>query len=287
MRLLDPDLLRTFLAFVDGGSLARAAAIVGRSPSAITAQMQRLEDAVGEALLAPAGRGRVLTPAGDDLVIHARRILDANREAWLSLKGARADGRLAVGATQDFAESVLPDLLRVFARTHARVRVELRIGRSAELSKAFDEGAVDVLIAMRLGAATNEVGIVREPMLWLSARQGLAVSEPELPLAVLDPPCGFRAAAITALERAHRPYRIAASSATLSGLRAAVRGGIAITLRTARWIRDDVVMAPGSLDLPPVGETEFSVRLRHDADPSALALSDLLCEALDASRLAT
>jgi hypothetical protein len=93
----------------------------------------------------------------------------------------------------------------VFARTHARVRVELRIGRSAELSKAFDEGAVDVLIAMRLGPAMNEVGIVREPMLWLSARQGLAVSEPELPLAVLDPPCGFRSAAITALERAHRP----------------------------------------------------------------------------------
>src|SRR5262249_48544465 len=236
MRLLDPELLRTFLAFVDGGSLARAAAIVGRSPSAITAQMQRLEDPVGEPLLAPAGRGRVLTPAGDDLVIHARRILDANREAWLSLKGARADGRLAVGATQDFAESVLPDLLRVFARTHARVRLELRIGRSAELSKAFDEGAVDVLIAMRLGAATNEVGIVREPMLWLRARQGLAVSEPELPLAVLDPPCGFRSAAIATLERAHRPYRIAASSATLSGLRAAVRGGIAITLRTARWL---------------------------------------------------
>ena len=58
MRLIDPELLRTFLAFVDGGSLARAAAIVGRSPSAVTAQMQRLEESVGEPLLAAAGRGR-------------------------------------------------------------------------------------------------------------------------------------------------------------------------------------------------------------------------------------
>ncbi|RWC08837.1 LysR family transcriptional regulator, partial [Mesorhizobium sp.] len=63
MQVLDPDLLRTFLAFVDGGSLANAASVVGRSPSAVTAQMQRLEEIVGEPLLAPQGRGRGLTPA--------------------------------------------------------------------------------------------------------------------------------------------------------------------------------------------------------------------------------
>ncbi|WP_292174881.1 LysR family transcriptional regulator, partial [Mesorhizobium sp.] len=75
MQTLDPDLLKTFLAFVDGGSLAKAASTVGRSPSAVTAQMQRLEEIVGEPLLAPQGRGRGLTPAGEDLVGHARRIL--------------------------------------------------------------------------------------------------------------------------------------------------------------------------------------------------------------------
>jgi DNA-binding transcriptional LysR family regulator len=286
MNFVDPELLRTFLAFVDAGSLARAAGIVGRSPSAVTAQMQRLEEAVGEPLLVPAGRGRVLTPAGDELVIHARRILDANREAWLSLKGARADGRVALGATQDFADSALPDLLRTFARTHARVRLELRIGRSVELIKAFEEGAVDVLIAMRLGPASDEISVLREPMLWLGTSQGLAVAQPELPLAVLDPPCGFRSAAIAALDCAHRPYRIAASSATLSGLRAAVRGGIAITLRTARWIGDGVVDVSKTLSLPPVSNAEFSVRLRNDADAAAVALADLLCESLDASRSA-
>jgi DNA-binding transcriptional LysR family regulator len=246
--------------------------------------MQRLEEAIGEALLAPAGRGRVLTPAGEDLVIHARRILDANREAWLSIKGARADGRVALGATQDFADSVLPDLLRTFARTHARVRLELRIGRSVELVKAFDEGAVDVLVIMRLGPVTDEIGVLREPMFWLGTSQGFAAAQSELPLAVLDPPCGFRTAAIAALDSAHRPYRIAASSASLSGLHAAVRGGIAITLRTARWIRDDIVDASKSLSLPPVPEAEFSIRLRSDADTPAAGLADLLCEALDASR---
>src|SRR5262245_17236100 len=125
MQFLDPDLLRTFLAFVDGGSLARAASIVGRSPSAVTAQMQRREEAAGTALLAPTGRGRALTPAGEELVGHARRILAVHRDAWLSLKGARAEGNVALGATQDFADSVLPSLLRRFARSHSRVRLDL------------------------------------------------------------------------------------------------------------------------------------------------------------------
>ena len=133
MQTLDPDLLKTFLAFVDGGSLAQAASSVGRSPSAVTAQMQRLEEIVGEPLLVAQGRGRGLTPAGEDLVGHARRILAVHSEAWLALKGARAAGRVAIGTTQDFADSGLPELLRAFAASHPRVRIELRVGRSAEL----------------------------------------------------------------------------------------------------------------------------------------------------------
>src|SRR5215467_3704359 len=99
MGAIDPDLLRTFVAFVDAGSLARAANVVGRSASAVTAQMQRLEEVVGVPLLAPDGRGRALTPAGQEFVAHARRILEAQREAWLSIRGAHADGRVALGAT--------------------------------------------------------------------------------------------------------------------------------------------------------------------------------------------
>src|SRR5262245_41957004 len=183
METIDPELLRTFVAFTDSGLLARAAGIVGRSPSAVTAQMQRLEEIVGEALLSPVGRGRVLTPAGEQLLLHARRILAAHREAWLSLKGARADGRVSFGATQDFADSALHDVLRMFARTHPRVRLDLRVGRSVELSKAFDEGAVDVLLTMRIAHTPDEVAVVREPMLWLSAREGLAAPSDPLPIA--------------------------------------------------------------------------------------------------------
>ncbi len=281
MRLIDPDLLRTFVAFVDAGSLARAATVVGRSASAVTAQMQRLEEVVGEPLLAPVGRGRALTTAGQEFLIHARRILDVNREAWLSLKGARADGRAVLGATQDFSESALPGLLRTFARTYPRVRIELRIGRSYELAKAIDDGTTDVVIAMRSDARQGEIGILREPMLWLGAADAAVAAHSELALALLDPPCGFRAAAIAALDMAGRSYRVTATSASLSGLRAAVAAGIAITVRTARWMEPGITDVSSLMELPALPEAVFSIRLRRGADGPAEDLAELLCDMLD------
>ncbi|MEI2298785.1 LysR substrate-binding domain-containing protein [Ensifer sp. MJa1] len=282
MEAFDPDLLRTFLAFAEGGSLAHAAVTVGRTPSAVTAQMQRLEAIIGEPLLAPSGRGRVLTPAGEELVVHARRILEVNRDAWLSLKGAKADGRLALGCTQDFADSNLPDLLRLFARTHPRVRLDLRVGRSRELTTGYDQGAIDVLIVMREGTPPDEVAVLSEPMLWLAAADTPAAVDGELPIAVLDPPCGFRSAATAALDHTGRAYRIAATSPSLSGLRAAVRSGIAVTARTARFMGQGVVLAPQALALPALPNAEFSLRLRPAADKAAVSLADLLALGLPA-----
>ena len=289
MDTLEPDLLRTFLAFVDSGSLARAAAIVGRSPSAVTAQMQRLEDAVGQPLLAPSGRHRSLTLAGEELAGHARRILEAHRTALLSLKGSRAGGRITIAATQDFAESGLPSILRLFAQTHPRLGLDLRIGRSAELAQGFEAGEIDVLLTMRLAPAIDEIGVLREPMIWLVSSEGLVhrsersesagalvASGDELPLALLDPPCGFRAAALAALDKARRPYRIAATSQSLSGLRAAVSAGLAVTLRTARWIGHGVRQADKALKLPEVGDAVFAMRVKAEAPVFAHDLGRLL-----------
>ncbi|WP_109118548.1 LysR substrate-binding domain-containing protein [Azospirillum sp. TSO22-1] len=280
MQHLDPDLLRTFLAFADGGSLARAADVVGRSPSAVTAQMQKLEEIVGEPLFLPAGRSRALTDTGQELVGHARRILDLHRTALLSLKGGRAEGRLTVATTQDFAEHGLAPLLRLFTGTHPRLRLNLRIGRSGELSAAFEAGSIDVLIAMRLKPSADEVTVLREPMLWLAGADGLVRTEGELPLALLDPPCGFRDAALTALERTGRRYRIAATSQSLSGLRAAVAAGIALTARTARWVGQGIAPAPAEFGLPELGEVSFTVRVRADAPPAARDLGGVLGEGL-------
>jgi hypothetical protein len=137
---------------------------------------------------------------------------------------------------------------------------------------------------MRLAPAADEVGVLREPMLWLGPSEGLATTPVELPVAFLDPPCGFRAAAMAALDAVGRSYRIAATSPSLSGLRAAVRGGIAVTVRTPRFMDAGIVRAPSTYGLPDLPEAEFSIRLRADATSPAADLAQLLGGVLDASR---
>lgn len=280
METLDPDLLRTFLAFADAGSLAHAAATVGRTPSAVTAQMQRLQELVGEPLIERAGRGRVLTPAGEDLALHARRILAVHREAWLALKGARAGGEVRLGVTQDFLAAGLPELLRDFARHYPRVSLALRVGRTRELAAELVAGAVDVLIAMRAGPAPDEVAVIDEPMLWLMSADGLAGAAEPLPLALLDPPCGFRDAGLAALNRDGRPFRFAATSPSLAGLMAAVRSGLAVTVRTRRSLGPGIVPASAELALPGLGRAQFSIRVRAEAGRAAADLGTLLAGGL-------
>ena len=78
---LDLDLLRTFLAFADTGSFTMAADRVGRTQSAVSMQMKRLEEACGRALFEKAGRINRLTADGEVLVGYARRMLALNEEA--------------------------------------------------------------------------------------------------------------------------------------------------------------------------------------------------------------
>lgn len=276
--MFDPDLLRVLVAFADAGTLARASEIVGRSPSAVTAQIQRLEEVAGTALLAPSGRGRVLTPAGEELVSHARRILAAHRDAWLSVTGSDQDGQVAIGCTQDFALSALPALLRTYARTHPRVRIDVRIGRTNELTAAFASGTIDVALVVRSAPSAEDLRVWREPMVWLAASDGLAVSAEPLPIGLLDAPCGFRTAALAALDAARRPYRIAATSPSLAGLQAAVVSGLAVTPRTARLIGDEIGAASRQLKLPELPDIAFALRIAAGARRPVCDLADLLAD---------
>ena len=118
----------------------------------------------GEPLLIAAGRGRTLMPPGEELVGHARRILAAHRDAWLNMKVLAGMDECGLGWTQDFADSSLPELLQKFARSHARVRIDLRVSRLQELTSAYDQGKIDILLVMRLGTPADELKVLREPM---------------------------------------------------------------------------------------------------------------------------
>ncbi|WP_428643787.1 LysR family transcriptional regulator [Roseibium sp.] len=240
MRLtnFDMDALRTFATGIDLGSFTRAAARLGRSTSAVSAQLKKLEDQAGARLVEKVGRGLVPTPNGELLLSYARRILALNDEAVEALRGADLHGWVRLGLQEDFGAALLPRVLGRFARSHPKVQIEGRIGRNSELISKISSGELDLAIAW----AGDEIlpfarHVADVPMCWLGADNGetfaaVAGSGDTVALAALEAPCLFRTIACDSLDRQGRSWRLSFASPGLAGLGAAVSAGLGITVRT-------------------------------------------------------
>src|SRR3984957_5125523 len=145
---LPTDLLRSFAAIVDAGSMLRAAERGFVTQSALSLQMKRLEDLVQTSLFQREGRRLALTPAGRSLLGHAREILDANDRAVTALSGDVLAGPARIGIVQDFAETLLSGVLARFAQLNPEIQVQVRVGDSAELLELMQSGQLDVLLGM-------------------------------------------------------------------------------------------------------------------------------------------
>ena len=232
----DLDVLRSFVTGIELGNFAKAADRLGRSTSAVSAQLKKLEDQVGAPILRKAGRGLVLTPAGETLLAYARRLLELNDEAATAVRGVELEGRIRLGMPEDFGEHILTDVLGRFARAHPKVRIEAKVARNAALLEYIDAGSLDLTLLWDSGIATpHSQQLGHLPMRWIASAATSAIppdAANPLPLVAFEAPCLMRSAATAALDRAGIPWRIAFSSPSLSGIWAAVAAGLGVTVRT-------------------------------------------------------
>ena len=154
---LDMDVLRTFVTGFELGSFARAAERLGRSQSAISTQLRKLEEQTGQPLVRKSGRGLLPTAAGERLLAYARRILDLNDEAVGAVRDMEFEGRVRLGLPQDFAESWLPGALGRFGKAHPRVRVDVRTEHNATLVERTIKGELDLLAGPGATAARRRM----------------------------------------------------------------------------------------------------------------------------------
>ena len=169
MHDLPLELLRTFVATVETGSMAAAARVVARTPSAVSLQMSKLGELVGHPLFRRDGRTQALTRAGELLVPHAREILNASERAIAALADERLEGPVRLGTVQDLADGVLPRALSDFAQQYPGVTLEVKVAQSASLLEQAMSGQLDFVICFRGGRATRVIR--REPMVWLGHRE--------------------------------------------------------------------------------------------------------------------
>ncbi|MDH7803302.1 MULTISPECIES: LysR family transcriptional regulator [unclassified Rhizobium] len=288
MRLihLDLDALRSFVIGIETGSFARAADRLGRSTSAVSAQLKKLEDQAETALVRKSGRGLALTESGEVLLSYARRLLDLNDEAISAVRGPELEGWIRLGIQEDFGETVLQQVLGRFTRAHPRVRVEGRIARNIELREKIDSGHLDLALAWDDGIASPAEMIASLPLCWLgaaSAEPVWQVGGPEpLPLAALEAPCLLRSIACNHLDRQGIAWRIAFVSPSLGGLWAATAAGLGIALRTPFGRPPGVrVLDPTAHGLPQLPSLGLNLlRSGKQENPISTHLATIIRQAL-------
>jgi DNA-binding transcriptional LysR family regulator len=271
---LPTELLRSFTAIVDSGSMLRATERVFVTQSALSLQMKRLEETLQTPLFHRDGRRLTLTPAGQTLLTFARDILQTNDRAVATLTGDALAGPVRVGLVQDFAETLLPGVLARFAKLHEETQFQARVAGSAELLELLTSDRLDVVMCM--GAADDPASIRTVPMTWLGD-PALAALE-VLPLAVLEPPCRFRDAALAALDAAGRPYRIVVETPSLSALRAALDCDLCVTCRTDLVLKRPIDLADAP-SLPALPSVSYVRHTRESPHPTVARLADLIGDA--------
>src|SRR5579863_9756661 len=220
------DTLRTLIVANDLGGYGQAAVRLGRTPSAISLQMKRLQEDVGATLFRKIGRRIELTEAGETVLRYGRRMLALNDELLDTIRGASLAGSARLGFSQDFADTVLPTVLSQFTKLYPLVQIELRIEGNAALVEAVEKGELDLALAVGQADRPSALVLGRLDLVWIAGQEFLRRNGQPLPLVLLGPQCAFRREAIQRLDHAGVPWRIAAVSPSLAGLWASAIGGL-------------------------------------------------------------
>jgi DNA-binding transcriptional LysR family regulator len=245
---LPTNLLRSFVAIVETGSMLNASETVFVTQSALSLQIKRLEELLQQPLFHRDGRRLTLTSAGELMLDYARRVLSLHDEAVVAVSAGQFAGPARIGMVQDFAEKLLSGLLGQFAELHPEAQIYARVAGTADLLGLLERRQLDIVLGF--AGAGDPAAIATAPMAWYG-KAGL-LDQAVLPIAVLEPPCRFREAAIRKLEEAGRPYRITVETPNLTTLRAAVDAGLGVTCRTHLFAREEPLPVDSLPELPHV-----------------------------------
>jgi DNA-binding transcriptional LysR family regulator len=282
---MDNDLLRAFVLIAEGHSFTQAAARVGRTQSAVSMQVKRLEEMLGQPVLHRGKGGAVeLTPHGQYLLTRARQILALNDEVLTTFRAPQIAGTVRLGTPDDYAFAYLPPILKLFAETHPAVQVDVMCSPSGELMRRLKADEIDLTLISggHEPAGWPSVQLWRGPLVWVTSTRFAPHRQDPLPLALADrepflargQDCEWAGAAVRALEKAGRRYRIAYTSASQIGTHAPVLAGLAVTVSTLSWLPEGLrPMRPeeGMPKLPEFGILMLKAKRPHQPVTDALA----------------
>lgn len=225
---LDSDLMRAFLAVAETGSVTGAADRVGRTQSALSMQIRRLEQSLGQPLFVRLPRGVALTPRGEQLLPYARRVTFLLDEAATALREKPLDGPVRIGIPDEYAETVLPRALAAFSARHPAVQVTVRCDFSAPQSVALSEDHIDLAVIYDSSHTSGDEVLCIDPTVWVTSVPHAQHLQMPVPVGVYFRSDWCRDFALRSLDQLSIPWRTAFECDTSGSLRIAARSGLAI-----------------------------------------------------------
>ena len=264
------ELLRTVVTILDEGSFTKAGQTLGLTQSAISAQIKRLRQLVGDDVFARSGGGTKLTERGKIVERYARRILGLN-EQLLSLSGGGPVTPLVrVGLPVSFAGSILVDAFRSCTGAATCMQVHLQCARSEELLKQLDTGFLDMaLVIVSPDKPVDLVSEWAEPVSWVRSADlhigpGMALPYISWPNSETD------RVAFEAMDKAGLRYVVSFAGKDFNARRAAVEAGLGFMLLPERGITEKLTLAREGF-LPALPPRRAGICVRDGFDREALA----------------
>lgn len=276
---LDTALLRAFVALAETLSFSRTAERIGRSQSAVSMQIQRLEDLLGARLFARDRRNVALTAEGEALLGDARRILALSDAMVARMREPDIAGEVRFASPEDFATQYLPEILGAFAAKHPRLRLHVTCDLTLRLVEALQRGEQDLIVVKQDPAEPYPASqaLWRErPVFVARDRAEPDAAGERVPLVVSPAPCVYRRRAVGALDAAGLPWDIAYTSPSYAGTVAAVRAGLGITVLPRTMVPDGLVALDGGQGWPALPEVEIALLAAPRADAATVALASFI-----------
>lgn len=249
---LETDLLslRSLIAVVEEGGFTAAERRVGRTQSAISLQIAKLEDRLGTKLLDRTSRSVSITPAGETFVSYARRILELSDEAALAVSAPDESAHLRVGFTEYLVPQHLHALLKKFRGSHPNCDLSLVLGLGSEMLESMDRGELDVVIA---GPERDDGRVLwQEPMVWTGLDKRTKDSDTPFELVMMHAPCSYRKIAFDALTAAEIPFKLSIDANSVQAVQSAVRADLGISVLPISAVLEDMAIID---DLPKLPAT--------------------------------
>ncbi len=272
------ELLKTFLVVVECENVTHAAAMLGRTQSAVSVQIRKLEDTLCVRLFERQARGMILTEDGRKLLPAASRALSEMQRVGALFAGSLR-GRIRVGIPDDYNDTILERVLVDFANTHPDVEIFARSGCTSRFADAVRNNDLDVAVCSGSTAIDGDV-FSSEPTVWAGGDAFSLAGDEPVPLAILDRTCWWRDMPADALDRAGRTWKIAYLSESFGSVRAAIRSGLAVGALPESNLEAGMKVLSAADGFPPLEPSQRTILVNPKAPaPLVSAMADAIRKA--------